>query len=522
MNIREENIPKVLIILLIVSIVIRGFLAAFFELGNDEVYYWTFALYPDWSHFDHPGMVGWMMQLFSCNLLFDSEFFLRLSSLVLMTVDTWLIYLIGKEIKNKITGFYTALLYTASLYAFIITGVFIMPDTPLIFFLLLSILFFIRYFKNKQNASSNSHGCAYLLLAALFAGLAMLSKYSAVFIWVGVGLYILIYDRKELKNGYLYLAVLISAICLLPILIWNLQHDFASFTFHGNRVSLFGKPRFDYFGAELAGELIYNNPIVYILIIIALVSFFKTKTSRTNTVNRLLVLTALPWVGLFLYFSLTRQTLPHWSAPALCLLIPMAGAWLAERQENMTGLYRIPAVIIASLLLMLTAVGLGSFEIKTGRIQSLFASNKPTPIYTVGTGDITLDMYGWEQKRKGFEAVRDSLIALGEMRADNGIIAVNWFPAANIDYYIARPLGLQLYTLGDLENTHKYQWINEQRGGIQKGENYWFLNQSHNYSDPCWRLKPNFESVTPVDTFPIYRCGRVVEYVCVYKLEGKK
>ncbi len=521
MNIREENISKALIFLLVVSIVIRGFLASAFELGNDEVYYWTFALYPDWSHFDHPGMVGWIIQLFSLNLLFDSEFFLRLSSVVLMTVTTCLVYLIGTELKNKIAGFYSALLFTASLYAFIITGVFIMPDTPLMFFLLLSILFFIRYFKNKQKSSPNTHIQTYLLAAGLCAGLAMLSKYSAAFIWVGVGLYVLIFDREELKNKYMYLSVVISAICLLPILIWNMQHDFISFTFHGNRVSLFGKPRFDYFGAELAGELIYNNPIVYVLVIIAVVSFFRKKETSANTGSRLLVLTALPWVGLFLYFSLTRQTLPHWSAPGLCLLIPLAGTWLANRQDNMTGLYRIPTVIIASLLLMLLAVGIGSLEIKTGRIQSLFSSNKPTKITAVGTGDPTLDMHGWEQKRMGFEAVRDSLIALGEMRADNGIIAVNWFPAANIDYYIARPLGLRLYAIGDLENIHKYYWINEQRGGVQKGENYWFINQSHNYSDPCWRLRPNFESIIPIDTFPVYRNGQVVEYVFVYKLQGK-
>ena len=122
MTIQEKNIPKVLIILLAISTVIRAFLAGFHELGNDEVYYWTYALYPDWSHFDHPGMVGWMMQLFSLNLLFDSEFALRLSSVVLMTVDTWLIYLIGTQLKNKIAGLFAALLYTASLYAFVITG----------------------------------------------------------------------------------------------------------------------------------------------------------------------------------------------------------------------------------------------------------------------------------------------------------------------------------------------------------------------------------------------------------------
>lgn len=528
MTLQEKNIPKALIILLIISIVIRGFLAGFHELGNDEVYYWTYALYPDWSHFDHPGMVGWMIQLFSLNLLFDSEFALRLSSVALMTMDTWLVYLIGTQLKNKITGFFAALLYTASIYAFVITGVFIMPDTPLMFFALISIYLFIRYFKKEKEQPIETHDRsslqynASLLLAGLFAGLAMLSKYSAAFIWSGVGLYILFFERKELKNKYLYLSILISALCLLPILIWNFQNDFISFTFHGDRVSMFGKPRWDYFGAEVAGELIYNNPVVYILIIIALVAFFRKKFSAETCEIRLLLLIALPWIGTFLYFSLTRSTLPHWSAPGVCLLIPIAGAYLADKQENMTGIYRIPPVIIVALLILTIAVGVGTFEIKTGHIQSLFVSEEPVKMTNVGDGDATLDLYGWDQMREGFASVRDSLVATGEMQADEGIIALNWFPAANIDYYIARPLGMQLYAIGDMENIHKYHWINEKRGGPRKGENYWFINRTHNYSAPCWRLKPNFEDVIPVDTFAVYRGGRVAEYVFVYKLESYK
>ena len=114
MKVKQQNINKSLILLLSVSALLRGFFAYFLEFGNDEVYYWTYAMFPDWSHFDHPPMVGWFIQLFSCNLLFSSEFFVRLSSVVFMTLNTYLIYLIGKLVKNEQTGFYAALLYTAS------------------------------------------------------------------------------------------------------------------------------------------------------------------------------------------------------------------------------------------------------------------------------------------------------------------------------------------------------------------------------------------------------------------------
>ena len=189
----------------------------------------------------------------------------------------------------------------------------------------------------------------------------------------------------------------------------------------------------------------------------------------------------------------------------------------------MTGIYRIPKVITAALLLLIIAVGVGSFEIKTGCIQACFASEKPIEMTAVGKGDVTLDMYGWNQMREGFAAVRDSLVSIGEMQADDGIIALKWFPAANMDYYIATPLGLKLYALGDLNQIHKYYWINELRGRLQEGKDYWFIDQSYNYYEPDdWRIQPYFEQITPVDTFAIYRGGRVAEYVFVYKLKGMK
>ena len=211
-------------ILLLASLLIRSLLAGWIELGNDEAYYWTYALFPDWSHYDHPGMVGWVMQLFSLNLLFDSEFFLRLGSLVFMTLNTWLVYRIGLELKDERTGLLAALLYTASVYAFVITGVFILPDTPLNLFWLLAFRRLLRYVRETSPQAATAprrhrdwrKPSKHLLLAGLYIGLSILSKYSGAFLWVGFLAYLLLHDRKQFKNPYLYLAALLTALCCLP------------------------------------------------------------------------------------------------------------------------------------------------------------------------------------------------------------------------------------------------------------------------------------------------------------------
>ena len=502
----ENKVNKYLIWLLVISALVRGILAACLEFGNDEVYYWTYALYPDWSHFDHPPMFGWMIQLFSLNLLFDSEFFIRLSSILFMTANTYIIFRIGKEIKNAQTGFYAALLYTASIYAFVITGIFILPDTPLNLFWLLSFWMSIRYFKsnNQQNK--------YLLLVGLFAGLATLSKYTGAFIWVGIGLYFIIFDQKQFKNPFLYLSVMITAICCIPILYWNLENNFISFTFHGERVSLFGKPNFGTFGTELAGEFFYNNPVNFVLIIIAIVLTFNKKSHLDKKVQRLIICTAFPLIGLFIFFSLTRPTLPHWNAPAYNLLILLVASWLTDKYAQKENHFVIPKSIVASLSVLAFVVVFGTIEIQTG-IVPLSPYTEPEKL---GKDDFTLDMYGWEQLETKFATLRQQRIAEGVMDEDDGIVANEWFPLANLDYYVARPLGMKVMGLGYPSMIHKYLWINEERSGFKQGDSYWFLSDSHYMKDPYAMYQWAFTEITPIDTIQIERCGKPAKNFFVY------
>jgi hypothetical protein len=499
-RIKEQNISKALIWLLVISAIVRGGLAAWLEFGNDEVYYWTYALYPDWSHFDHPPMVGWVIQLFSLNLLFDSEFFIRLASIAFMTADTYIIYRIGKEIKDARTGLYAALLYTASIYAFVITGIFIMPDTPLMLFMLLAAWKAIR-------AMSQSKG-RYLLLFGLFAGLAMLSKYSGAFLWVGMMLYILIFNRKQLKNPYLYLSLLISALCCLPILYWNIQNDFISFRFHGERVG--GNIiNLSTFGTEIAGEFFYNNPVNFVLAIIAVVAAFKKKLSIEPSTQRLILCIALPLILVFLFFSLTRPTLPHWNAPAYVLLILLSAVYLRDKSSDTE---KLPKSIIAALAVLLFTLVIGVAEIKTGFIPL----DKHTEPEQLGRDDFTLDMYGWRQLGEKFADFREQKIAEGIMKEEDGIVANQWFPLANLDYYVARPLGMRVMGLGWPEFLHKYLWINDERGGFNLGESYWFLSDSRYMKDPQETYKWFFKEIELMGVIEIERCGKPAKNFFVY------
>ena len=111
--------------LIIASLCIRLLIAYITELGNDEVYYYTYALHLQWNYFDHPPGVALLILLSTLNLWLTNELFVRLGAILCAAAGTWLSYKTGTLIRNERTGFYAAVLYNTSIYASIIAGTFI-------------------------------------------------------------------------------------------------------------------------------------------------------------------------------------------------------------------------------------------------------------------------------------------------------------------------------------------------------------------------------------------------------------
>ena len=271
---RERKISSALILLLLVSAVVRAFLAWFTELGFDEVYYWTYAKYPDLSHFDHPPMVGWVIRFTSLDLLLQQEFFLRLGAVLIGTLNTWLIFRIGRLIRNDLTGLYAALMYTASFYASVVCGLFILPDAPQSLAWLLTLLFLLKALPDRDLARESRW---FMLFAGVATGFALLSKYHAVFLITGTFAFILFYNRRWFTAKETWFAFITALLLFLPVILWNYRNDFASFTFHEGRIlpkkDLGLTPEF--FLLELLGEFGYNNPVNFVLVMASFIAIGK-------------------------------------------------------------------------------------------------------------------------------------------------------------------------------------------------------------------------------------------------------
>lgn len=515
---QDKLIHRTLFILLGVSFIIRAILSGILELGNDEVYYWTYAMYPDFSHFDHPPMVGFIIQLFSLNLLFDHEFFLRLGSVILGTINTYTIFLIGKQIKNPITGIYAALLYTSSVYGFIITGVFILPDTPQLFFWLISILFIAKsLLADEFNARSQKN----LIMVGLLVGLAMTSKYTSVFLWVGIIGYVLLFDRKWLKVKYLYIGLFISFIFFIPVVYWNFQNDFISFTFQSDRIVISELAlRFDYFLMEIMGEALYNNPVNYILILFAVVAVIKKREFLKLKYIRFLLLVSLPLIFIFIIFSLFRRTLPHWTAPAFTTLIILASAYLSEINKNKPTKQIIPIGIKSALYFLGIVIIVALLQIYIGIIN--FSKDGYTDPTKLGEKDISLQIFGWRQIGPEFKDIVEEDLRENNMGPNIGLISYRWFPMANLDYYAAHPIGINAYAVGPISEIHKYYWINEKRGGFKLGMDAYYITTSYDFRHPKHGITKYFNKTEIADTIFIKRGNKHVMNAFVFRMKNMK
>jgi len=309
--------------------IIKIILAFVLDLGNDEAYYWLYSQYWQWNYFDHPPIVAVWIRIFTANLLLDQYGgFVRLGSVVGCVLASWFLFRAVSLLHSERAGWYAAVLYNISFYSAITAGLYILPDSPQMVFWTLALLLIVRITKDENNWSN-------WFLFGLVAGLCIMSKIHGAFLWIGLGLYILIQKNAWLKKPQVYVAFLITLVIMSPIFFWNMLYDFATFRFHGSRVDVDQYIiQWRYFFKELASQVGFNNPVNYFLIISALIAFLRKRIQQHSALT-VFILIGTPMAFLLLFISLFRNvTLVHWSGPAYVSMIPLAAVWMAEYSKN--------------------------------------------------------------------------------------------------------------------------------------------------------------------------------------------
>ena len=485
----------------------RLVLAPIIELGNDEAYYWLYTRYLQWNYFDHPPLVAVWSRLFSGNGTLDGyALFVRLGSIVGAALSTWSMYRAATTLYSERAGWYAAVLYNTSLYAGLVAGLLIMPDSPQMVFWTFSMWMFARIVMKGGNWKD-------WILFGLGAGLCIMSKVHGVFLWGGAGLYIVLHQRSWLMRPQVYVALLITLVLVSPIFFWNLQYDFATYKFHSQRVVVDGWTlNLRSFVEEVLGQVFFNNPVNFFIATTALLTGWRWM-HRLRYRFSFLAYMALPLIIVLLYLSLFRTVYPHWSGPAYVSLIPISAAFLARRSSLQQLFPRwIKAALTATLLFM------AGWPLVLHYYPGTWGSKQGIAL---GTDDVSLDRYGWKKAGAAFAAYYKDQLSSGAVAPGTPLVCNTWW-GAHVEYYFGRPANATMMGLGKLQQVHHYQWTNSLRKDTVNMQQAFCIVPSDEYYNPAKAYRDYYSQVKLVRKITLSRNGFVARHFYVYRLSGWK
>lgn len=363
--------------------VLRLISATLVGLGVDEAYTLAIARQLQLSYFDHPPLHLWIVHLFSGALGYGR--LARLPFIALFAGTSWLLFVLTARLFGPRAGIWALVTLNVSAFFTVAAGSWVLPDGPLLFCLLGTAVQAERLMFTRAFAYDRAEWGRWLAIGA-WLGMAALAKYQAVTLAIGLGLFLVTTPRGRawLGRPQPYVAALLTLVILAPVIVWNAQHDWASFAFQGGRAAGAHGLRPLAPLAALAGQAVLLLP--WIFVPLAWATWRALRSGPAEPRGWLCVTLGLPGVILFTLTPLWGQSaLPHWAMPSWLMLIPLLADRLGEddREHRWPRAWMIFA-LAACAALWITLAG----EAATGWIGRAWPA-------TFVKGDPTLESVEW-------------------------------------------------------------------------------------------------------------------------------
>jgi 4-amino-4-deoxy-L-arabinose transferase-like glycosyltransferase len=192
-------------------------------LMPQDAYYDFYAQHLDLSYYDHPPMIAYLLRLFT-SVLGKKVFVLKLADTVVTLLTLYSFY----HLSRKFLSAHKAIQATVLLLSTVMISILSListPDVPLMLCWTISLIFLHEALFKKKNF--------YWIWSGIFTGLSFDSKYTAVFLIIGLMAFLMISrpHRKLLLSGWFLLYLIFFAITIVPVVWWNVKNGFASFKF---------------------------------------------------------------------------------------------------------------------------------------------------------------------------------------------------------------------------------------------------------------------------------------------------
>lgn len=326
---------------------VRAILSLQLELTSVESYLWVCSQRPAAGYYDYPGMIAWMGWL-STTLFGHSPLGVRALMILGSAAMIGLVYLAARRLYDEDVGrlaaFGAALVPIQFVFSAEAT-----PDAPCLLFWSATV------WALAHALSGDSPRWWYA--AGLFLGLAMDSKYHAVFLGLGVFGFLLFSPEQRcwLKRKQPWIAVLVALLAFSPTIFWNARNGWQSFAYQG--VSRFKESGFQ-------PSQIWKFPLSQLLLLTPVVAVavwavgLRTLVRWRSADWRDCLLTALgtPLLLFFFLVIFTRPVRGHWTVPGYVTPLILAAAAIVKGPPLLRRLYRASLGVLAAAWLLFPGI----------------------------------------------------------------------------------------------------------------------------------------------------------------------
>lgn len=419
-------------------------LALAFHLSPDETHYALYSVNLDWSYFDHPPLAGWLQWPFGqlAQALGPvgklPDLLMRIVPMACWVLSAWLVAALASLLYPQVPQVSRAALLLWLLAPMPhLLGLALVPDS-LLMPIIAAVMICCWRLCEGAAARSNGSDTRLWLLLGLLLGLAGLSKYTAIFIGLGCALALLAaHGLRVLAWRGTWLAVLLAALLITPVIGWNATHDWISLAYQSGHAA--GNQSWEFYRVVV---FVMVQLLGYGLLLVAgTLAARRVASPAAGRLSPLLfcLCFGLPPLFLMVYLSGRGSTLPHWSVTAWLALLPGAAAgcvqlWGAVQSGAGLGTPRRRWLAGLGIFQAASCIGLIGLMLTSGfqNERGDETSSRPGQQIAGASFNPFTDLYGWDAA-----ALRGR--ALADQHGSPTLAVMNWTLASRIAWYANRP-----------------------------------------------------------------------------------
>jgi|TARA_B110000238_G_scaffold186492_1_gene215665 hypothetical protein len=357
----------------------RLILLPFMGLMPQDAYYYLYGQNLSLSYFDHPGMIGYILRIFT-EIFGQSIFTIKLADFVITSLTILSFYKLASYFLSQQKQQRAFVLLASTIFVSILSFN-STPDVPLLLFWTLSLIcLFKAIFEEKKW---------FWVLGGIAMGLAFNSKYTALLLQIGLIAFLIFSNkyRKLFLSPWLWVSLIISFAVTFPVWYWNYQNEFASFAFQSSeRTSSISEFKFSskYFFGAIGHQMFLLLPVLFLICITFTYKYIKRallkfKIPQAKTLF-LLAFFIPTFVG---FFSLTPiyWVKLNWMMPSYITGIILSGMFISKKLLKVQLVFSIVFHVLFSLQILFyfvpiksddTWVGWKELAIETEKIQNKY------------------------------------------------------------------------------------------------------------------------------------------------------